>query len=227
MDSVPVKVTGLTVMPGMVKLLEESWIDQLFRSLRVPTKPMVDVTPDRVMLTLPRSRMPHVPISADRALTVRLSSTGSPAEISSPVTAATLAVSFGACFSRTSSPSAKVAPSRATLALGAVQSVPVTVVSVAIATTSSLTRTASSWVGGASCTLSHMVQNCSWGVGPPGEVGGAHATTEVSIARAMAAGASRRAITFTMSSSRVVSSLRSCRGRGQLVVVPLFQMRNS
>ena len=27
------------------------------------------------------------------------------------------------------------------------------------------------------------MQNCSWGVGPPGEVGGAHATTEVSIAR--------------------------------------------
>jgi len=40
------ELTGLTVMPGMVKLLEESWIDQLFRSLRVPPNPMVEVTPN-------------------------------------------------------------------------------------------------------------------------------------------------------------------------------------
>ena len=114
--SVPEKVAGVEVMPGIDSALEESRIDQLLRSARVPTNPMVEVVPEIRTTTLPRKVMPVAPISAESAWIERLSSTGAPAEISSPVMAAIFSDAAFPCSEGISSPSARTAPSRATRA---------------------------------------------------------------------------------------------------------------
>ena len=144
--------------------------DQLSRLAACRTNPMVEVTPERRTATLPRTVMPGAPISADSAWTDRFSSTGWPAAISSPVTAAIRAESGTPCCSRaTSLPSAS--DGAVELDLGALESVqldPVTSVSSARATTSSLTRTAS--VIGRRGLLDPVPEvaellGCRWGAG--------------------------------------------------------------
>ena len=175
--NVPLKTTGEVLMPGMVRPVEERLTDQLSRFARVPVKPMVEVTPDKRTATFPRTVIPLAPISAESALTTRLSRTGCSAAISSPVTAAMGADAALPCSEGTSLPSARTAPSTSMLAAGLVQSVPDTVVVSASTTTSSLTKTALSAAGGASATLSQKVQNFSTAVGPLGAAGLQEAAT--------------------------------------------------
>ncbi len=118
--SVPLKTAGDEVIPGMVRPADERLIDQLSRLDSVPVKPMVEVTPESVTLTLPRTVIPLSPISADSVWSVRFSRTGSPEPISSPVTAATASDSGLPCSNATSSPSARTASSRSTRAPGSV-----------------------------------------------------------------------------------------------------------
>ena len=159
----------------MESAVEERLTDQLLRSASVPTKPMVEVTPESVTRTLPRSTMPAEVISAESAWTSRLSRTGCWAPSSSPVTAATSCVLDVPCSAGTSVPSARVAPVSATLAAGSVQLEPVTLVESASATTSGLTSTALSTAGGAVSTLRQKSQNCAWVLVPVAGAGAAQA----------------------------------------------------